>query len=210
MCDLDATTPRVFIARHGETEWTKNGRYTGKTDIELTLEGERQVESTAKQLVGPGKLIDPARVARVWVSPRKRAQQTFRLLFRDGESEIADAKVTYTEDIAEWDYGDYEGLVVDETIRRRKAKGLDQDRKYNIWRDGCEGGESPEQVTERLDRLITQIKEVHAPYMNGEKPVDVVLVRTRTLNGQEWTVIRSANTAEYSSRSHTVLYCVAS
>jgi probable phosphoglycerate mutase len=77
----------------------------------------------------------------VWVSPRKRAQQTFRLLFRDGESEIADAKVMYTEDIAEWDYGDYEGLVVDEIIRRRKAKGLEQDRKYNIWRDGCEGGE---------------------------------------------------------------------
>ena len=128
-------------ATTGETEWTKNGRYTGKTDIELTLEGERQVESTAKQLVGPGKLIDPARVARVWVSPRKRAQQTFRLLFRDGESEIADTKVTHTEDIAEWDYGDYEGLVVDEIIRRRSAKGMDQDRKYNIWRDGCEGGE---------------------------------------------------------------------
>jgi len=125
----------------GETEWTKNGRYTGITDIPLTAEGERQVESTAKQLVGPGRLIDPSRVAHVWVSPRRRAQQTFRLLFSDGGAEVADEKVTLTEDIAEWGYGDYEGLVVEEIVRRRKAKGLDQIRKYNIWRDGCEGGE---------------------------------------------------------------------
>jgi probable phosphoglycerate mutase len=52
-------------------------------------------------------------------------------------------KVTITEEIAEWDYGDYEGLVVEEIVRRRRAKGLDQDHggRYNIWRDGCEGGE---------------------------------------------------------------------
>lgn len=65
----------------GETEWTKNGRYTGRTDLALTRAGARQVSATAAQLVGPGKLIDPARVARVWVSPCKRAQETFRLLF---------------------------------------------------------------------------------------------------------------------------------
>jgi len=112
----------------------------------------------------------------VWVSPRKRAQQTFRLLFSNGGSEVADDKVILTEDIAEWDYGDYEGLVVDQIVRRRKAKGLDQDRKYNIWRDGCEGGESPQQVAERLDRLIAQIKEIQAPHMDGRKPVDVVLI----------------------------------
>jgi len=59
MSDLDAATPRVFLARHGETEWTKNGRYTGITEIGLTVEGERQVESTAKQLVGPWQASRP-------------------------------------------------------------------------------------------------------------------------------------------------------
>lgn len=168
----------------------------------MTAEGERQVESTARQLVGPRKLIDPDRLAHIWVSPRKRAKRTFDLLFGDGGPAITSDKVTITEDIAEWDYGDYEGLVVEEIIRRRKAKGLDPDRKYSVWRDGCEGGEyvillflvsiccliclwkaadffskrSPRQVADRLDQLITQIKKIHEPHMNGDKPVDVVLV----------------------------------
>ena len=98
--------------------------------------------ATGAQLVGPGKLIDPARVARVWISPRKRAQQTFRLLFNGGDhdSGLTD-KITLTEDIAEWEYGDYEGLVVREIRARRKEKSLDREREWNIWRDGCEGGE---------------------------------------------------------------------
>ncbi|KEF58972.1 2,3-bisphosphoglycerate-dependent phosphoglycerate mutase [Exophiala aquamarina CBS 119918] len=94
MSDLDATTTRIFLARHGETEWARNGRYTGITEIPLTAEGGRQVESTAKQLVGPGRLIDPSRVAHVWVSPWRRVQQTFRLLFGDGGAEVAGEKVT--------------------------------------------------------------------------------------------------------------------
>lgn len=126
----------------GETEWTKNGRYTGITDLELTPAGVRQVTATGTQLVGPGKLIDSARVTRVWVSPRKRAQETFRLLFgaTDSDTHITD-KVILTEDIAEWDYGDYEGMVVQEIRARRKEIGLDREREWNIWRDGCEGGE---------------------------------------------------------------------
>ena len=98
--------------------------------------------ATGAQLVGPGKLLDSTRVARVWVSPRKRAQQTFHLLFSGGDSgsDIAD-KVTLTEDMAEWDYGDYEGLLVHDIRTRRKEKGLDRDREWIIWRDGCEGGE---------------------------------------------------------------------
>ena len=100
----------------GETEWTKNGRYTGITDIELTPAGINQVTATGTQLVGPGKLIDPAMITRVWVSPRKRAQHTCQLIF-SGADDMAD-KITLTEDIAEWDYGDYEGLVVGE-IRAR-------------------------------------------------------------------------------------------
>ena len=125
----------------GETEWTKSGRYTGKTDIELTENGEKQVTGTGVQLVGPGKLINPSHVAHFWVSPRKRAMMTFDLLFGNEFGAINPDKVTVTEDIAEWDYGNYEGLVISEIQKRRRAQGLDQDGKYNIWRDGCEGGE---------------------------------------------------------------------
>ncbi|KAK3367608.1 putative phosphoglycerate mutase [Podospora didyma] len=176
MSDLDASTPRVFLARHGETEWTKNGRYTGTSDIELTAHGMEQIQSTAIQLVGPGKLIDPARVVQIWVSPRKRAQQTLQLLFgSDGGSSPA-GQATITEDIAEWDYGDYEGLIVSEIRDQRKERGLDRERKWDIWRDGCEGGESAQQVADRLDRLIDRIRDVQMPCMNGEKAADVVLV----------------------------------
>jgi probable phosphoglycerate mutase len=105
----------------------------------------RQVTATGSQFVGPGKLVDVARLAHVWVSPRERAQQTYRLLFGgggDGDgSNMADKIMTITEDIAEWDYGDYEGLVVGEIHALRKARGLDRERGWNIWKDGCEGGE---------------------------------------------------------------------
>ncbi|KAI4671319.1 uncharacterized protein J4E88_009353 [Alternaria novae-zelandiae] len=180
MSDLDASTPRVFLARHGETEWTKNGRYTGITDIELTPYGLEQVTATATLLVGHGKLIDPAQVHRIYVSPRKRAQQTFQCLFNSSEEHfslsIDDEKVSVTEDIAEWDYGAYEGLKVEEIRDLRKGKGLDQTCTWNIWRDGCESGESAQQVSDRLDRLICEIRDIQSPAMNGERPVDIVLV----------------------------------
>ncbi|KAK7428834.1 hypothetical protein QQZ08_004604 [Neonectria magnoliae] len=172
MSDQEALTPRVFLMRHGETEWAKLGRYTGTTDIELTPVGIQQVSSAAAKLVGVGKLLDPSRIVHVFVSPRKRAIQTFELLQLpavEGEREV-------TEEIAEWDYGDYEGLKTVEIRQLRKQRGLDQERGWDIWRDGCEGGESARQVSERLDRLILQIREIQGPYMNGEKPVDVLLV----------------------------------
>ncbi|KAI9657322.1 MAG: hypothetical protein M1821_003002 [Bathelium mastoideum] len=143
MSDKDAGTPRVFLARHGETEWTINGRYTGVTELELTERGEKQVLGTGKLLVGSGKLIDPTQVEHVFVSPRKRAQKTFKLLFdgAEGASTVGNEKVSVTEDIGEWGYGDYEGLLTKEIEASRKQRGLDKEKPWNIWRDGCEGGE---------------------------------------------------------------------
>lgn len=159
----------------------------------------QQVTGTARQLVGPGKLIDPVRIAKVWVSPRKRTQQTFQLLFSAAGPDAE--KVTFTEDIAEWDYGIYEGLRSSEIKSLRMEKGLDESRDWNIWRDGCEDGESvpsgpqviwimeywlivstyrsAEMVTERLDRLIQQIRIIQQPHMDGLTPADVVLVGFR-------------------------------
>ncbi|KAL9066312.1 MAG: hypothetical protein Q9157_007178 [Trypethelium eluteriae] len=126
----------------GETEWAKIGRYTGTTDIELTPIGVEQVSSTGAHLVGPGRLIDPSRLAHIWVSPRKRAQTTLELLFGSHIDTLRKAeKVTTTEDIAEWNYGEYEGLVESEIREGRKRKGLDVHSAWNIWQDGCECGE---------------------------------------------------------------------
>ena len=84
--------------------------------------------------MGPSQLIDPSRVVHIWVSPRKRARTTSDLLFGNTFA-IANAdQVTVTEDIAEWDYGDYEGLIVSEIRKRRKQKGLDTESEWNIWR----------------------------------------------------------------------------
>ncbi|KAH8821021.1 histidine phosphatase superfamily [Xylogone sp. PMI_703] len=157
----------------GETEWTISGRFTGRSDIPLTPNGESQVSKSAGVLIGPGKLIDPSRLAHIFVSPRTRARRTHELLFSDkqiaGDSEV-------TEDIREWEYGLYEGLLTAEIRAGRKQRGLDTDRPWNIWVDGCEDGESPAEVATRLDRLISRIREIQGPYMHGEKGVDVVIV----------------------------------
>jgi probable phosphoglycerate mutase len=156
--DKDFGVPRVFLYRHGkfqfprysstsndvgQTEWTKNGRYTGATELELTPYGENQVKASGKMIVGPGRLIDPSRLAHVYISPRKRALQTFEIAFSDADRQaLKEAKkVTETERLTEWDYGLYEGSVTSKIRALRKEHGLDTEREWDIWRDGCEGGE---------------------------------------------------------------------
>ncbi len=146
------TTPRVFIVRHGETEWSLNGRHTGVSDIPLTANGEKRIRATGKALVGPDRLIVPKNLAHIYVSPRKRAQRTVELLglgckedmpwkhHGDVESgnESTDARVEVTEQIREWDYGEYEGVTSAEIAKRREETG---EGSWDIWRDGCPGGE---------------------------------------------------------------------
>lgn len=136
--DIEANTHNV-----GETEWTINGRYTGKSELPLTANGEKQVQRTGKVLVGSGKLIDPSKLTHIFVSPRKRAQNTLELLLGEAQKDelVKEGKVTTTEDIAEWDYGDYEGLLTKEIRAQRKEKGIDKVKPWDIWVDGCEGGE---------------------------------------------------------------------
>ncbi|RPB09924.1 phosphoglycerate mutase-like protein [Morchella conica CCBAS932] len=179
------STPRVFLARHGETEWTLNGRHTGISEIPLTPHGETQVRQAGRSLVGPGRLIDPSRLTRIYVSPRVRAQNTFLLLLAGcAGAPLEHVNVLVTEEIAEWGYGRYEGWFPAQIREDRKARGLDKERPFDIWRDGCEDGEGPEglkgesaeEVRVRLDKVIKEIRELQAPYMNGEKNVDVLLV----------------------------------
>lgn len=134
-------SPYFLIIFVGETEWSRNGRFTGISDIPLLTDGETQVLGTGQRMLGPGKLIDPTKVAHVFVSPRQRAVRTFNLLFGEEKatSLTREGKVDVTEEIAEWGYGDYEGLFLDEITVLRRQRGLDKERPWDIWIDGCEG-----------------------------------------------------------------------
>jgi broad specificity phosphatase PhoE len=168
--------PKANTSVAGETEWTISGRYTGRSDISLTPNGESQVSSSAGKVVGPGKIIDPSRIAHLFISPRIRARRTYKLLFDGTSTEKLEGKFEITEDIREWEYGAYEGLLTAQIRAGRKERGLDTERPWNIWTDGCEDGESAAEVSSRLDRIIGKIREIQGPYMHGEKGVDVVLI----------------------------------
>lgn len=149
------TTPRVFIVRHGETEWSLSGRHTGSTNIPLTANGEKRVRATGRALVGDDRLVVPKQLCHIYVSPRMRAQRTFELLNLGIKDPLpwkehglkpdyagpvdCTARVEVTEDIREWDYGNYEGITSAEIRDQREKEGLD--RGWDIWRDGCPGGE---------------------------------------------------------------------
>ncbi|KAK4548319.1 hypothetical protein LTR36_010189 [Oleoguttula mirabilis] len=203
------TTPRVFIIRHGETEWSLNGRHTGTSDIPLTQNGEKRIRATGRALVGSDRLIVPKNLAHIYVSPRKRAQRTLELLglgckepipwqhhgdiaeFNKGTGPETvgvgeedkhvgtQANVEITEAVREWDYGDYEGVTSKEIAEQRKQGGQEP---WDIWRDGCPGGESPQQITERLDALIADIRErfhshaIGKPKGSVNEPYDVLVV----------------------------------
>ncbi|MGX7679337.1 histidine phosphatase family protein [Jatrophihabitans sp. DSM 45814] len=126
----------MVLIRHGETEWSKRGQHTGRTDIELTKVGEDQARA-AGELVR--RLLDGARPSLVISSPRQRALRTAEL--------AGFTPQVVTEDAAEWDYGDYEGRTSAD-IRR-------EDPGWTIWSGQVPGGETADQVTARLDRVVT-------------------------------------------------------
>jgi len=133
-----ASVGSVFTIRHGETEWSLNGRHTGTTDIPLTDNGRRLAE-----LLRPA--LAKQKFSLVLVSPLQRARETCKL------AGLADAAVI-DRDLVEWNYGAYEGLTPKQI--HEKAPG------WLIFRDGCPGGETPEQVAARADRVIARARAV--------------------------------------------------
>jgi broad specificity phosphatase PhoE len=123
----------LWLVRHGETEWSAAGRHTGTTDVPLTEAGERQAAALRP-------MLDGLRPALVLASPRTRAQETARLAGLTVDET--------TDDLAEWDYGEYEGRTTDE-IRSERPE-------WSIWTDGVPGGESQAQLAARADRVLTR------------------------------------------------------
>ncbi|ALR12713.1 acid phosphatase [Mycobacteroides saopaulense] len=133
---MSAPQHRMLLLRHGETEWSKIGRHTGRTDLDLTEIGRAQAVA-AREVLNNLDLHDPL----VLSSPRRRAIQT---------AELAGLTVSgIDEDLAEWDYGDYEGLTTPQ-IR-------ENDPGWLVWTHGCPGGESVAQVQARADKVIAHI-----------------------------------------------------
>jgi len=126
--------PELWLIRHGETEWTLNRRHTGNTDIPLTEHGREQ----AREL---RLLLDGTDFDLLLTSPRRRAADT---------AELAGFEPKPDPRLAEWDYGDYEGKTTAEIHRERPG--------WEIWQDGCPGGESPEQIKARLEPLVGELR----------------------------------------------------
>lgn len=128
--------PRVTLVRHGETEWSLSGRHTGRTDIGLTPNGEKQARRLEPRLKA-------LRSAHVWTSPLVRARRTCELAGLGAAAKVEP-------DLAEWNYGEYDGLLRDEIRSRRPG--------WDVFRDGCPGGESADEVSARADRMVKALK----------------------------------------------------
>jgi broad specificity phosphatase PhoE len=126
----------VVLVRHGETEWTRTRQHTGKTDIPLTDEGRRQAELVGEALRGRSFGL-------VLTSPLKRAAETCRIA---GLGDVAQPR----EELAEWDYGEYDGRTTAEIRAERPG--------WFLWRDGTPGGESPADVGRRADRVVAELR----------------------------------------------------
>jgi broad specificity phosphatase PhoE len=131
---MDPAPLRLYLIRHGETKWSLSGQHTGRTDLALTPHGESQARALEPML----RAIS---FDHILTSPARRAQRTCELAGLGGSAEVEP-------DLVEWDYGDYEG---------RTSPDIRQDRPgWNVFRDGCPGGETVTAVSLRADRLIAR------------------------------------------------------
>ena len=129
---------RLWLVRHGETEWSLSGKHTSTTDLPLTAHGREQAQALVPTLA-------EGRFAKVLTSPRQRARVTCDIA---GLGAVA----TIDDDLVEWDYGSYEGRTSQEIHVERPD--------WSLWTDGCPGGESPAQIAARLDRLLARVATI--------------------------------------------------
>jgi broad specificity phosphatase PhoE len=135
---MSTELPVVYLARHGETEWSLTGQHTGLTDLPLTEHGEQNARALGGRLNGLS-------FVKVCTSPLQRARHTCELAGFGAVAEV-------DRDLLEWDYGQYEG--------RRTAEIHAERPDWQLFRDGCPGGESPDQVGARADRVIGRVRAV--------------------------------------------------
>ena len=135
---MSEVLPIVYLARHGETAWTLSGQHTGLTDLPLTERGERNARRLQERLRN-------VTFAKVFTSPLQRARRTCELAGFGSVAEI-------DRDLLEWNYGEYEGRLTTDIHRERPD--------WQLFRDGCPGGESPNEVGTRADRGVKRVRAV--------------------------------------------------
>jgi len=135
---VNTELPVVYLARHGETAWSLTGQHTGLTDLPLTERGERNARALGQRLKG-------LKFEKVFTSPLLRARRTCELAGFGGAAEV-------DRDLMEWNYGEYEG--------RRTSEILSERPGWQLFRDGCPGGESPDQVGARADRVVSRLRAI--------------------------------------------------
>src|SRR5258706_7147796 len=129
----------VYLARHGETAWSLSGQHTGRTDLPLTERGERNARALGERLRG-------LTFVKVFTSPLQRAARTCALAGFKTAAEV-------DRDLVEWNYGEYEGLRTSEILAVRPD--------WQLFRDGCPGGEAPDHVGARADRVVNRVRAIH-------------------------------------------------
>ena len=135
---MSQALPVVYLARHGETAWSFSGQHTGLTDLPLTERGERNARRLRERLKG-------LTIAKVFTSPLKRAARTCELAGFKAVTEV-------NRDLLEWNYGEYEG--------RRSTEIHAERPDWQLFRDGCPGGETPDLVGARADRVVSGVRAV--------------------------------------------------
>ena len=132
---MSSNLPNLFLARHGDTAWTDSRQHTGRTDIPLNERGEEHARQMGERLRGFS-------FVRVFTSPLQRASKTCELAGFGSVSQV-------DPDLTEWDYGELEGTLTTDILKRQPG--------WELYRDGCPGGESPEDVAKRADRFVKKV-----------------------------------------------------
>src|SRR2546427_3778597 len=137
---MSKEVPVIYLARHGETAWSLTGQDTGLTDLRLTERGEQNARALGERLIGLNS-------AKVFTSPLQRAARTCELAGFGAVAEV-------DRDLVEWKYGQYEG--------RRTAEIHAERPSWDLFRDGCPGGETPQQIGARADRVVSKVRSFQA------------------------------------------------
>jgi len=137
---MSQPSPEIYLARHGETAWSLSGQHTGSTDLPLTAKGEENARRLGARLRG-------RQYAKVFTSPLQRARRTCELAGFGAAAQT-------DPDLVEWNYGEYEGLTTAQILAKRPG--------WQLFRDGCPGGESPDQAAARADRVVARLRAANA------------------------------------------------
>ena len=158
---MSSALPKLYLARHGDTAWTDSHQHTGRTDLPLNERGEEH----ARQI---GERLQRFSFSRVFTSPLQRASKTCELAGFGAGAEVGP-------DLIEWDYGRFEGMLTRNILKERPG--------WELFRDGCPGGELPADVAARADRFIARVRSIEGDLLAFSSGHIIRMIAARWLGG---------------------------